>query len=59
MRQPCSHFEEDRFTIRNEIDKLILEAETTHVCTTLQEKPKRLPVELKPLLAPFLKPVHP
>jgi acyl-CoA thioester hydrolase len=34
--------------------KLILEAETFHVCTGLNEKPKRLPEELAAKLAPYL-----
>jgi acyl-CoA thioester hydrolase len=34
--------------------KLILEAETFHVCTNLEEKPKRLPEELTAKLAPYL-----
>ena len=34
--------------------KLILEAETFHVCTNLDEKPKRLPEELAAKLAPYL-----
>jgi len=33
---------------------LILEAETLHVCTGLDEKPKRLPDELCSLLKPYL-----
>jgi acyl-CoA thioester hydrolase len=32
--------------IVNQNDKLILEAETFHVCTDLNEKPKRVPEEL-------------
>ena len=34
--------------------KLILEAETFHVCTGLNEKPKRVPEELAAKLAPYL-----
>ena len=34
--------------------KLILEAETFHVCTDLNEKPKRVPEELAAKLAPYL-----
>jgi acyl-CoA thioester hydrolase len=34
--------------------KLILEAETFHVCTGLNEKPKRIPEELAAKLAPYL-----
>jgi acyl-CoA thioester hydrolase len=33
---------------------LLLEAETFHVCTGLDEKPKRLPDELCSLLKPYL-----
>jgi len=33
---------------------LLLEAETFHVCTGLDEKPKRLPEELRSLLKPYL-----
>lgn len=40
--------------ILNEAGTLILEAETRHVCTGLDEKPKRLPEELVKLLQPWL-----
>jgi len=44
--------------ILNQHGKLILEAETFHVCTSLEDKPKRVPEELaakiKPLLHPSL-----
>jgi acyl-CoA thioester hydrolase len=33
---------------------LIVEGETFHVCTGLDEKPKRLPDELRSLLKPYL-----
>jgi acyl-CoA thioesterase FadM len=36
----------------------ILEAETFHVCTGLNEKPKRLPEELAARLQPFLRPAE-
>ena len=36
--------------------KLILEAETQHVCTSLNEKPKRIPEELSAALLPYCKP---
>ena len=39
--------------------KLILEAETNHVCAGLNEKPKRLPEELIKSLEPFLRPPEP
>jgi acyl-CoA thioester hydrolase len=41
--------------ILNQDGKLIIEAETFHVCTGLDEKPKRLPEELAEKLKPFLK----
>ena len=41
--------------IVNQNGRLILEAETFHVCTGLSEKPKRLPEELVEKLKPFLK----
>ncbi|HZL14367.1 MAG TPA: thioesterase family protein [Verrucomicrobiae bacterium] len=41
--------------ILNQNGKLILEAETFHVCTGLDEKPKRLPEELAEKLKPCLK----
>ena len=39
--------------ITNQNGKLILEAETFHVCTGLNEKPKRVPPELAEKLATF------
>ena len=36
---------------------LLLEAETFHVCTGLDEKPKRLPEDLQSLLRPYLHPL--
>ena len=41
--------------ILNQNDVLILEAETFHVCTGLNEKPKRLPTELVTSLQPYLR----
>lgn len=41
--------------IRPADDKLILEAATLHVCTSLEEKPKRLPKELIDALLPYLR----
>jgi acyl-CoA thioester hydrolase len=41
------------YRIFNE-QNLILEAETFHVCTGLDEKPKKLPTELLSLLQPYL-----
>ncbi|HVU26753.1 MAG TPA: thioesterase family protein [Verrucomicrobiae bacterium] len=40
--------------ILNQDNKLILEAETFHVCTGLNDKPKRLPTELTEKLKPYL-----
>jgi acyl-CoA thioester hydrolase len=40
--------------ILNQGGKLILEAETFHVCTGVDEKPKRLPEELAEKLKPYL-----
>ena len=40
--------------IINQDGKLILEAETFHVCAGVNEKPKRLPEELAEKLKPFL-----
>ena len=34
-------------------DRLLLEAETHHVCTNLSDKPQRLPPELVAALAPY------
>ena len=42
--------------ILNQDGKLILEAETFHCCTSRDEKPKRLPVELVEKLKPHLSP---
>ncbi len=41
--------------ILNQNEKLILEAETFHCCTSREEKPKRLPEELVEKLKPYLK----
>ena len=40
--------------IVNQAGTLILEAETLHVCTSLDEKPKRLPEALLARLGPFV-----
>jgi acyl-CoA thioester hydrolase len=40
--------------ILNQDGKLILEVETFHVCTGLDEKPKRVPEELAEKLKPYL-----
>ena len=39
---------------RNQHRDLVLEGETWHVCTSLEEKPRRLPPELATALAPFV-----
>jgi len=46
--------------ILNQSGKLILEAETFHVCTSREDKPKRLPEELAAKLTPYLidSPLH-
>lgn len=41
--------------ILNQDNAVILEAKTFHVCTSLNEKPKRLPEELSSLLQPFIR----
>jgi len=41
--------------ILNQDNVVILEAETFHVCTSLNEKPKRLPEELSKLLQPYVR----
>ena len=40
--------------ILNQAGKLVLEAETFHACTGVNEKPKRLPEELADKLKPYL-----
>ncbi len=42
------------YRITDAADRLILEAETWHACTGLNERPKRLPEELVARLAPWL-----
>lgn len=41
--------------ILNQEGRLILEAETYHVCTSIDEKPKRIPLELAEMLNPLLR----
>jgi acyl-CoA thioester hydrolase len=43
------------YRILNQDGKLILEAATQHVCTGLNDKPKRLPEELVTALKPLLR----
>jgi acyl-CoA thioester hydrolase len=45
------------YRISNQIESLILEGETLHVCTGLNEKPRRLPEDLVEKLLPYLRPV--
>jgi acyl-CoA thioester hydrolase len=42
--------------VTNQHGKLILEAETFHACTGIDEKPKRMPEELAERLRPYLQP---
>jgi acyl-CoA thioester hydrolase len=41
--------------VTNQDGKLVLEAETFHACTSLNDKPKRVPKELTEKSAPYLK----
>ena len=41
--------------ILNSDGRVLVEAETMHVCTSLEDKPKRLPEELSVALQPFLR----
>lgn len=45
--------------ILNQNNVLLLEAETFHVCTGLNEKPKRLPADLVAKLQPYLRSAEP
>ena len=47
------------YRITNQTGALVLEAETLHACTGLNEKPKRLPEELVTRLAPYLRSATP
>ena len=42
--------------VTNQHGKLVLEAETLHACTGMDEKPKRMPGELAEKLRPYLQP---
>lgn len=44
--------------IRNQRDESVLEGETWHGCTSLEEKPRRLPTELLSALRPYLRVVE-
>ncbi len=41
------------YCVRNQLNQAVLEAETHHVCTGLNEKPKRIPEELAAWLKPY------
>jgi len=41
--------------VEKQAQKLILEGETQHVCTTVGEKPKRVPEEIAAALQNFLR----
>jgi acyl-CoA thioester hydrolase len=43
------------YRIQNHTGQSLVEAETRHVCTSLEDKPRRLPPELITALKPFLK----
>jgi acyl-CoA thioester hydrolase len=43
------------YRVLNPAGALVLEAETHHACTTVGEKPKRLPEELRVKLLPFIR----
>ena len=43
------------YRVVNQTGKLIVEGETRHVCTGTDEKPKRLPEELKASLTPYMR----
>lgn len=44
------------YRVSNQANAPVLEAETSHVCTGLNERPKRLPEGLLAALRPFLSP---
>jgi len=48
-----------RYRMINQMEKLILEGTTRHVCSTLAEKPKRLPNEVVEALRPYLNAANP
>ena len=48
-----------RYRMINQMEKLILEGATRHVCSTLAEKPKRLPNEVVEALRPYLNAANP
>lgn len=45
------------YRVLNQKLAVVLEAETMHVCTAVNEKPKRLPEDLAALLRPYMRPV--
>jgi acyl-CoA thioester hydrolase len=42
------------YRIRNQENRLLLEGQTTHVCTSLDEKPRRLPEDLVTAVQPYV-----
>jgi acyl-CoA thioester hydrolase len=44
------------YRISNQQNRPLFEGETFHICTSLDEKPKRLPEDLTSLLQPYLSP---
>jgi acyl-CoA thioester hydrolase len=46
------------YRVLKEDGAVLVEAETRHVCTGLNDKPKRLPAELLELLKPFMSPAN-
>ena len=42
--------------VTNQHGKIVIEAETFHACTGIDEKPKRMPEELAERLRPYLQP---
>ncbi len=47
------------YRVLNQHGTVILEGETCHVCARLDERPKRLPEELRERLKPFFPTAHP
>jgi acyl-CoA thioester hydrolase len=47
------------YTVNGPSGRLLLEAEMSHVCTSLVEKPKRIPEHLAALLSPFVQVIAP
>jgi acyl-CoA thioester hydrolase len=45
------------YRILDQAGRILVEAETHHVCTSLEDKPRRLPSELTQALQPFVRSV--